>query len=470
MLKENNSIVRKFQMIADLGIAVVSFFLALKLREKGYPLLEPLPVSSAYLFLLYIILPVWAVLFYYTKAHATIRTSTLFQVVEPAVKMVLIGGFILIAFIFVFKLNFVSRGLILEFIGINGLLMSAERVSASLFLRHIRKKGRNYRTLLVIGTGSRAREFVSNIMQHREWGLFITGFIDIDPSLTGTEILGRKVLGVIEDLPEILMRNQVDEIVFVGPRSWHDLLDKVAVSCETLGIKMRIACNYYATKLSKFQLDTIADWPLLTLSPPPHYGEMLTVKRAMDVVFSVAFLVLASPVLLLAALGIKLSSPGPVFFRQKRTGQNGRVFRIYKFRTMVMGADAVKDRMKHLNEMSGPVFKVKKDPRVFPFGKFLRKFSIDEAPQFLNVLNGDMSIVGPRPLPVKETNNTMFSERRRLSVKPGLTCLWQINGRNKLGFSDWVKLDLEYIDKWSLGLDLKIMLKTVPAVLKGTGV
>jgi len=470
MFKENNGIIRKFQLMADLGIAIISFFLALGLREKGYPLLEPLSIGSTYMFLLYIILPVWGVLFYYAKAHATIRTNTLFQVVFPALKMILLGGATIIIIVFIFKLDFVSRGLIFEFLGINALLMSVERVSALLVLRYIRKKGRNYKTLLIIGTGKRAMEFVRMITEHSEWGMAIVGFIDIDRSITGQEILDRKVIGVIDDLPEILMKHQVDEIVFVGPRSWHDLLDKVALNCETLGIKMRIACDYYSTTLSKFQLDILDNWPLLTLTPPPHYGDMLIVKRAIDIAFSTIFLILVSPFFFLIALGIKLSSPGPVFFKQERIGFNGRIFKIYKFRTMIKDAEVVKFRLQHLNEMSGPVFKLRKDPRIFSFGKFLRKFSIDEMPQFINVLNGDMSIVGPRPLPVKEADNTLFTQRRRLSIKPGITCLWQIKGRNKIGFSDWVKLDLEYIDKWSLGLDMMIILKTVPAILKGTGV
>ena len=471
MLKEHNRTIRKFQLVLDLAIAVVSFVLAHRLRALGFPLLQPMQLGdlSHYLFLLYIILPLWTLLFYYNASNASIRIKTLFMAVVPALKMVFIGGAALMAILFVFKMISVSRGFLLVFLGINAILMSVERISVALFLRYIRKNGRNYRTLVIIGTGARAMEFARKVMDHGEWGLRISGFVDIEPRRVGRNILGRKVIGLIDDLPHILTKHQIDEVVFIGPKSWYVSLETVALSCETIGIKMRMACDFLPTSLSKIHIDSIADLPLLTLSPPPDYGEFLVVKRAVDVVFSSLILVLASPLLLLIALGIKLTTEGSVFYKQERAGLNGRRFKIYKFRTMVRNADAIKDELLHLNEMSGPVFKASDDPRVTPLGRFLRKFSLDELPQFFNVLKGDMSVVGPRPLPVEEAENTDYAYRRRMSVKPGITCLWQVNGRNKIGFSDWVKLDLEYIDNWSLYLDFKIMVRTVPAVLRGTG-
>ncbi|MDP2689601.1 MAG: sugar transferase, partial [Deltaproteobacteria bacterium] len=196
----------------------------------------------------------------------------------------------------------------------------------------------------------------------------------------------------------------------------------------------------------------------------------LAAKRAADIVLAGTALLFTLPFFLLASLLVKLSSPGPVFFRQERCGLNGRRFDLLKFRTMVENADGLKDAIAHLNEMSGPVFKIKKDPRVTPVGRFLRKYSLDELPQLINVLKGDMSIVGPRPPIPAEVVKYEIWQRRRLSVRPGITCFWQVNGRNKVGFDDWISLDLKYIDNWSFKQDMKIILKTIPAVLRGTGV
>lgn len=469
MLKEKNSTLRNIQLLIDVAITALSFALAYMARKYGIFGLPVLPSLSHHLFLLYIIIPVWAVLLYYYKAYDSVRVYSLAYSLLPAFKAVLTGGIVLISVLFIFRAQAISRALILFFLVINVVCLAVGRVLLYSILHYIRKKGRNYRTLLIIGTGNRARAFADTLNAHGEWGLKIEGFIDKDPKRLGTLVCGYRVVGLVSDLRELLTRRQVDEIVFVGPRSWHDSLESIVLLCEEVGIKMRIACDFYPTKLSKIELDSLSEWPLLTISPPPHYGELFVVKRAMDVAISAVILLFFSPLLLAIALAIKLTSPGPVFFKQERVGMNGRRFMVLKFRTMGQDAEKAKHELERFNEMSGPVFKMKKDPRITTVGRFLRKFSLDEFPQFINVLKGDMSIVGPRPPLPDEVTRYDYHQRRRLSVRPGITCLWQVSGRNKIGFSDWVKLDLEYIDRWSLGLDLKIIIMTVPAVLKGTG-
>ena len=471
MLKERSSLLRKVQLSLDLATTTVAFFLAYFLRSRESIVLPPLaPAISHYLFLLYIILPLWAVLLHRSKAYSAIRTLPLLEVLMPALKTVVKGGFILMSVLFVFKIQTISRTLILLFLFTDFILMGGERCCLYFFLRHIRKKGRNYRMILIVGTRKRAKAFAQLILQNKEWGLRIAGFVDNDPSLVGEELMGSRIIGTIDGLQEVLTAVQVDEVVFVVPRGWLDTIEDAILLCEKMGKRASISADLYHHKIARIGVEELSDWPLLSFNPTSSLDDVAAAKRAVDVVLSLLFLIPAIPALLLAALAVKLTSAGPVFFKQKRCGLNGRSFNMLKFRTMVENAETLKADLMHMNEMSGPAFKIRKDPRITPIGRVLRKYSIDELPQFINVLKGDMSIVGPRPSMPSEVKEYDVWQRRRLSVRPGITCLWQIGGRNNIGFEDWVKLDLEYIDNCSLALDFKIILKTIPVVLIGTGV
>jgi exopolysaccharide biosynthesis polyprenyl glycosylphosphotransferase len=230
-----------------------------------------------------------------------------------------------------------------------------------------------------------------------------------------------------------------------------------------------VAMNFFQNRVARIEIEELEGIPFLTFTTTPSNESQLAFKRLLDIAVSLLILGLSLPVILVAALAIKLSSPGSVLFKQERIGLNGRIFTLYKFRTMIENADQRRSEVSHLNEMSGPVFKVKSDPRVTTVGRILRKFSLDELPQLWNVLKGDMSLVGPRPPVPEEVRSYHRWHRRRLSMKPGLTCLWQISGRNNIDFDRWMKLDLQYIDNWSPSLDLKILLRTIPAVLSGRG-
>ncbi len=470
MLKEKSNFIRKAYILLDLCITAVSFFTAYLLRDYDELPLRPISQISEYLFLLYIVLPLWGILLYYYKTYRSVRTSNPLNIIWVVLKTVLTGGLILITFLFLFKLQGISRSLILIFLIVNTIFLIIWKYAIYLLLQYIRKKGYNYRNILIVGTGKRAEKFARTVYNHKGWGLKVVGFIDDDPDLLGNMISGRKVIGLIKDLPDILTTNQIDEVVFVVPRKWIDRIEKAALLCEEMGIKTRVSVDLFNHKIAKTTLEDLHGIPLLTFDPAPHPEAAIAIKRVTDILLSLCVLILNVPLFILIAIVIKLTSKGPVFFKQERCGLNGRMFNVLKFRTMVEEAETLKEDMESLNEVSGPVFKIKKDPRVTAIGRYLRKFSLDELPQFINVLKGNMSIVGPRPPIPSEVERYDFWHRRRLSMKPGITCLWQVNGRNRIAFEDWMRLDLDYIDRWSLALDMKIILKTIPAVLRGSGV
>jgi exopolysaccharide biosynthesis polyprenyl glycosylphosphotransferase len=275
----------------------------------------------------------------------------------------------------------------------------------------------------------------------------------------------------IAGLAEFLRKNVVDEIaIFLPLRSFYELAAEIAKLAKQHGILVRLDTDIFDLKFAHAHTEDVDGASQIVASGSGTDGWQLLLKRAMDVACSLVLLILLSPVFLIVAALIKLTSPGPVFFSQKRVGINKRQFTMYKFRTMVLAAESMQEKLVHLNEMSGPVFKIKNDPRITSLGQFLRKTSIDELPQLFNVLKGDMSLVGPRAMSVRDYQ--FFNEdwqRRRFSVPPGITCLWQVLGRNTIPFEQWMILDMQYIDGWSLWLDLKILALTIPAVLRGLG-
>ena len=276
---------------------------------------------------------------------------------------------------------------------------------------------------------------------------------------------------VLSSLSQIIAHEPVDEVLVALPlRKRRELVEKIVEACEEQGIMVRVRTQLFDLRVGRPQVDNIDGVPVLTIRSGPEEDWQLALKRVLDFLGSAALLVLLGPFLLAIALLIRLDSSGPVLFRQERVGLNRRIFKVLKFRTMVTEADQRQEELESLNEADGPVFKIKNDPRVTRLGRFLRHFSIDELPQLLNVIKGEMSLVGPRPLPLRDVKliDTQW-HKRRFSVKPGLTCLWQVNGRSDVDFERWVRMDLEYIDTWSLALDLKILLKTIPAVFRGSG-
>lgn len=330
-------------------------------------------------------------------------------------------------------------------------------------LRQFRLHGRNLRSVLVIGAGPRGTEIVNLIDQHPEIGYHFAGFVD--------DLKGNDVVGTLAEFPRVLARNVIDEVIICLPiKTFYDEIQAIAEAAEEQGVTVRIYSDLFNLKLARAVAGELGEAPILSLYSTRFRGWESFIKDAIDFAGGLALLVTLLPLMAAIALLIKLTSRGPVLFVQDRVGLNKRRFKMFKFRTMVADAPSRQDELEKLNEADGPVFKMKDDPRITPLGRWLRRTSLDELPQLLNIVLGDLSLVGPRPLPerdFKRFDKIWFN--RRFSVKPGITCIWQISGRSETSFDKWILQDLEYIDKWSLALDLKILFKTIPTVLRGTG-
>lgn len=363
-----------------------------------------------------------------------------------------------------------------RFIVLFWILSSAFVIVARVVIRHllgtIRRRGCNLRNILILGTNARAIEFAGRIEAKPELGYRVLGFVDEDWS-GKDEFLryGYTLCCSLTGIPEFLRRNVVDEVAIYLPLcSFYEHASHVAALCEQHGIMMRYDIDIFDLKIAHSRADEFDGDVHITAYAGLLYGWPILFKRAFDAVVSLVLLPLLSPLLVVVSLMIKLTSEGPVFFLQERVGINKRRFLIWKFRTMVSKAEQMLPELEMLNEVAGPVFKIKNDPRITPIGTFLRRTSIDELPQLFNVLKGDMSLVGPRPLPVRDYEG--FSEdwqRRRFTVRPGITCLWQVKGRSSTTFDRWMELDIQYLDEWSLWLDFKILAQTIPAVVRGQG-
>ena len=342
------------------------------------------------------------------------------------------------------------------------------RIFLRYFLRKIRLNNRNLRFVTIVGTNQRAYDIERWINEHKEIGYRVIGFIDDEIFFSREQM---NILGKISDFPNIIKNNIIDEIFLTLPvKSKYEKIQKIIEQAEEQGIILRFLSPLFNTKFSTVKTSSLEEFPLFTIgNNTPNNFDFLA-KRTIDIVLASALLILTFPIMLVVVVAIKLRTPGPLFFIQDRVGYNKRVFRLYKFRTMVASAEDLQRNLESLNEMDGPVFKIKNDPRITSVGKWLRKTSVDELPQIFNVLKGEMSLVGPRPLPVRDYNGFNKDwQRRRFSVRPGITCLWQISGRNDISFQEWMQLDMQYIDQWSIWLDFKIIVKTISVVFKGSG-
>jgi exopolysaccharide biosynthesis polyprenyl glycosylphosphotransferase len=323
--------------------------------------------------------------------------------------------------------------------------------------------------VLIVGHGARAHRLGSTVERHARHGLRLEGFLaDGEESENTIQLKRSYPVFPLAELPILLRRHVVDEVFFAVESERLPELEDVFLACDEEGVQTRLALDFFPHVNSEISLERLGYTPLLTFSAAPQDELRLLCKRLFDVVIAACGLVVLTPAMLAIAAMIKLTSPGPVIFKQMRCGRNGRRFLFYKFRSMVENAEEMKARLQHLNEKS-TAFKIRQDPRLTPIGRWLRKFSIDEWPQLWNVLRGDMSLVGPRPAVPDEVDQYQRWQRRRLRMRPGLTCLWAIAGRDALDFDTWMKMDMQYIDNWSLALDWKILLQTIPRVLSGKG-
>lgn len=410
----------------------------------------------------------WHILFHNFHLYRSRRLGTKIQEYKDILKATTVGAAVFIMAGFFFNIKAFTPYFILMFWLSSSVLSILSRSMIRYILKKGRIYGRNLRHVVIVGTNQRAYAFARMIEDKKELGYRVLGYID---RIKYQPKKGITMLGSTEDVPTIMQNHVIDEMVIALPvKSFYEEIKKIVQKAEEQGITIRFLSQLFDTKIAQSRPDIIENFSVLTISSGPQDSFRFFAKRSIDLILASAILLLISPIMIITAIALKLTSPAPIFFVQDRVGYNKRIFRIYKFRTMVNGAEKLQKNLETLNEMDGPVFKIQNDPRITKIGRWLRKTSIDELPQLFNVLIGDMSLVGPRPLPVRDY--TGFNEdwqRRRFSVLPGITCIWQINGRNETSFEDWMKQDMEYIDSWKLSSDLMILLKTIPAVLKGKG-
>jgi exopolysaccharide biosynthesis polyprenyl glycosylphosphotransferase len=373
-----------------------------------------------------------------------------------------------LAFLYIFKLPDVSRLLLIYLFPSMAAMAFVTRVGLRLLLTRLRESGRNTRFMLVVGANERAQQFADLVECHHELGIKVIGHLKGTPNDNGV-VLTRSSLGTLDELITILHSEVVDEVAICLPFSEQESIDEVARLCEEEGKIVRIPVAVLERTLSSGRIENIDGTPILSLVTGPDRVVGLAAKRALDIGGSAFLLLVLSPVFVLVAALVKLESSGGALFRQERVGLHGRVFSVIKFRSMCSDAEQQLEGVRQLNVIRGHAFKVERDPRVTRVGRFLRRASLDELPQLWNVLRGQMSLVGPRPPLPREVANYDVWHRRRLSMKPGMTGLWQIGARRNPEFDHWVQKDLEYIDRWSFWLDLKIIARTVPAMLSGEG-
>ena len=431
-------------------------------------LFGPVYPLEHYLPLLAFILPLWLLAFYASGLYGHRSARTMSTEVARLARGLATAAVLLACVIFVAKLDFLSRPLIAVFVLASGLFVVAGRS----FVRAVVLDTSTRRRVLVAGGRDEAIRAAANVDAHRDWGLEVVGLIS-DGTWHDVGRSTHRLLGTYKDIPRLVLEGDVVDEVLVAPAAGRvdelTTLEPVFLRLEELGIVTRLVVNFLPQSLSEVSFDEFGGIPLLTFSTAPRDELLLFIRRVVDVGLALVLMVVLLPLFLAIAAAIKLGSPGPILFKQQRCGLRGRPFTFLKFRSMRLDAEALKPALAPFNEMDGPAFKMTNDPRVTPVGRFLRRTSLDELPQLWNILKGDMSFVGPRPAVLDEVRQYEPWQRRRLSMQPGLTCLWQVSGRNELTFDEWMRLDLEYIDNWSLWLDVKIVLKTIPAVILGRG-
>ncbi|MEO8272553.1 MAG: sugar transferase [Chloroflexota bacterium] len=464
MLRRYASGFRTLLMVADAGLAF-ALLVVLSLIRFGdqwlavwRPLVEqPVLIALAYSVAWVVVL--WLQGLYRPRARWSIRTEAL-AILRATLVLGLITGTVL----FAFRLPDVSRLFLLLLFPSQWLLTLATRVALRLAFERLRARGYNARYVLMVGTGVRAQAFAKKLEDHRELGLQVLGFVDDDPLGLPSKW---RYLGRTSAVEDLLHHEVIDEIALCLPFTEWDRMNAIAHMCEEEGKIVRVPVDMLDRAFAAGRMEDLDGTPVYSMVSGPDRLIALVVKRAFDMLVSGAALIVGSPILLAIAVGIRLRDGTPIMFRQTRIGLHGRTFEMLKFRTMSVDAERRLEELMAQSEIDGAAFKMTDDPRVTRSGRLLRRISLDELPQLWNVLRGDMSLVGPRPALPREVENYDIWHRRRLSMKPGITGLWQVSGRRSPSFDTWAQLDLSYIDRWSLWLDLKILARTLPAAFEG---
>jgi exopolysaccharide biosynthesis polyprenyl glycosylphosphotransferase len=470
MFARHNRLIGIFFLVVDVLLALASFEVAIVIRSHLHEARPFYPLSNYPWFIPLTVL-LWVGVGLAMGIYREVREEDLRRAFADSVKIGVASTVILFALTFALQLEYISRLALGIYALVDLMLMIAFRLMAWQFAEPLRRSVGGFRNFLLVGDGPEVAEIAQTLEKYETRGMRLFGFVRIQSKANEAlpEGLTRSYPVVtLAELPELLRRQVIDEVIFAVSKEDLEKLEEAFLLCEEEGVKTRVLLSFFPQVISKVYLERLGTKPLLTFSATPE-DESLLLKRAFDFVMALVALVVLSPLLLILAVLVKLTSRGPILFSQTRCGLGGRRFTLYKFRSMRADADLLREELEALNEVDGPVFKIKNDPRCTPVGRFMRKFSLDELPQLVNILKGDMSFVGPRPPLPEEVEKYERWQRRRLRMHPGLTCLWALEGRSKLSFRRWMELDLEYIDHWSMTLDWKIILKTVPIVLLGRG-
>ena len=468
MLKEQAKILNRASVLLDLLVILAAFFFAYEIRdnyEKG------LREVRFYLWSLFLILPIWYYLLTRVRLFSSIRRLSTFDLFTRLFNVHLAGGVIVASIIYYVDRDKYSRGFLLVFLLCSFAFLLIEKILLRYTLGFFRRRGYNVRNLVIVGTREKARRFLQLLRAHSDWGLNLLGFVRVTDAPLGEDFQDQVILGEVCDLIEICKSLPVDEVVFCVPKDYVVDVEEYLKKLEELGTSVSIVLDifnisFYRKEVSLFHNDI----PMLTFHAKEFDAQQLLIKRLFDILGSIVGLFITMLLFPFIAVAIKLDSRGPLFFGQKRVGQSGRIFNCWKFRSMYEDAEQRKAELLKDNEVSGAMFKLSNDPRVTKVGRFLRKTSLDEFPQFWNVFVGQMSLVGTRPPTPDEVAEYDNWQHRRISITPGITGLWQVSGRSEINdFDKVVELDLSYIDNWSLWLDIKILLKTIYVVLSRKG-
>ena len=479
MLREQARSLYIVHRILDIGLTVAAYIGAYMLKKYVLPFpFGGLSQKPNYHLLLLMIIIIWYLIFAVFDLYASYRKQTFGRIFWNMFKAVSVSMLVMILSMYALKVTDISRIMMGLFFLLNVGLLGLSKGFVYWLLARYRRRGLNIRNVLIVGSRARAKAVIDIIGDNLDAGYTIIGCLDPDEDVVGKEVSDNiTVIGTLQQLRNILTEQVVDELIFAVPAKKIDDLGKYILLAKEIGVSVHIVPDWHITGIRSMSgiirpvFKEFLGVPTLSLVTTPHYHPEMLVKTFCDYFFAVILSICLLPVFLVIAIAIRVSSPGPIFFRQERSGLNGRRFILYKFRTMMDGAEAKRGELDHLNETDGPVFKIKNDPRIIPYvGTFLRRTSLDELPQLINILRGEMSFIGPRPPIPAEVEQYDLWQRRRLSMKPGLTCKWQCTpNRNDVTFENWMKMDLSYIDNWSLGSDLKLLLKTVQVVLFGSG-
>jgi exopolysaccharide biosynthesis polyprenyl glycosylphosphotransferase len=459
------------KIVIDAILINLSFVLAYFFRFKVLLFITPgsIPILEQYLNVLIFVTLIWLAIFKISGLYEQKKFTTLIDEFATLFMGISLATLILLGLLFLYREFWFSRLVIVNAWWINLLLLGLVRVVNFESQRILRMKGWGVKNTLILGAGEMGQVLAQKIVQDKSLGYKAVAFLDDDPLKIGKTYHGVPVLGEISKTREIIKKQKIDEVIIASSEIPAERILDIITECERFGIEFKIVPGILELIASRLDVDELGGVPLLTVSEIQLKGFNAAIKRGTDILLSMLGIVLLSPCFIFFSILVKLTSPGPVWFAQERVGLDGKVFPMFKFRSMIKNAEKLFPQLEPLSEVDGYLFKMKDDPRITPLGKFMRRWSIDEFPQLFNVFLGHMSIVGPRPPLPRETKKYSTWHRKRLRVRPGITGPWQVSGRSLLPFEDMVRLDIYYIENWSLWLDFKIILRTVPVVLFGRG-